>query len=194
MQSTLHERGRLEATEAQHALDEIRRATEQTRRAVGRSGTGWVFIIWGSVWLVGFLASQFLPGPQAGILWLGLDILGAIATVAVGMRSARQIRTGHGRRVAALWLTLMVYVGLLVWFAWPLPPDRMTVFMTVGISFGYVFLGIWLSPVLLGTGLGLTALALLGWLLLPAYLGYWMAFLGGGGLIGVGIYILRAWK
>ena len=73
-------------------------------------------------------------------------------------------------------------------------PDRLVLFITVAISFGYVFVGLWLSPVLLWSGLALTALAILGWLLMPAYLGYWMAFLGGGGLIGLGIYILSAWK
>ena len=184
----------MEATEAQLALDQIRLATEQTRRAVARSGTGWVFIIWGCVWFVGYLGSQFLTGPQSGVLWLVLDILGGIATAIVGGRTGRRVRSAYGWRVAGLWLALMAYVGLLVWIAWPMPADRLILFITVAISFGYVFLGLWLSPVLLWTGVALTALAILGWWLMPAYLGYWIAFLGGGGLIGLGIYILRAWK
>jgi hypothetical protein len=184
----------MEAEEAQLALEQIRLATEQARRAVARSGTGWIFIIWGCVWFVGYLGSQFLAGPASGLLWLVLDTLGGIATAIVGVRSSRRVRTGYGWRVAGLWLALMAYVSLLVWIAWPMPPDRMVLFITVAISFGYVFVGLWLSPVLLWTGLSLTALAILGWLLVPAYLGYWIAFLGGGGLIGLGIYILRAWK
>jgi DNA-binding MarR family transcriptional regulator len=96
--------------------------------------------------------------------------------------------------MGGLWLALRACVGLLVWIAWPMPPDRLVLFITVAISFGHVFAGLWLSPVLLWSGLGLTALAILGWLPVPAYLGYWMAFLGGGGLIGLGIHILSAWK
>jgi hypothetical protein len=184
----------MEANEAQLALDQIHQAAEQTRRAVARSGTGWVFIIWGCVWFVGYLASQFLAGSTSGMLWLVLDTLGGIATAIVGMRSGRRVRTAYGWRVAGLWLALMAYVGLLVWIAWPLSPDRLVLFITVAISFGYVFIGLWLAPVVMWSGVALTALAILGWLLMPAYLGYWIAFLGGGGLIGLGVYILRAWK
>ncbi len=60
-----------------------------------------------------------------------------------------------------------------------MPADRLVLFITVGISFGFVFLGLWLAPHCLWTGMALTALAILGWLLMPAYLGYWIAFLGG---------------
>jgi len=184
----------MEADEAQIALDQIRLAAEQTRRAVARSGTGWIFVIWGCVWFVGYLGSQLLGGARSGVLWLVLDLLGGIATAIVGMRTGHRVRTAYGWRVAGLWLALVAYIGLLVWIAWPMPPERTVVFVTVAISFGYVFVGLWLSPVLLWTGLALTALAILGWLLMPAYLGYWIAFLGGGGLVGLGIYILRAWK
>lgn len=184
----------MEANEAQLALDQIRLAAEQTRRAVARSGIGWIFVIWGCVWFVGYLGNQFLGGARAGMLWFALDILGGITTAIVGMRTRRRVRTAYGWRVAGVWLALMAYIGLLVWIAWPMPPERTVVFVTVAISFGYVFVGLWLSPVLLWTGLALTALAILGWLLMPAYLGYWIAFLGGGGLVGLGIYILRAWK
>lgn len=184
----------MEANEAQLALDQIRMATEQTRRAIARSGTGWIFVIWGCVWFAGYLGSQLLGDARSGLLWLVLDTLGGVGTAIVGIRTGRRVRVGYGWRVAGLWLALMTYVGLLVWIAWPMPPDRLVVFITVAISFGYVFVGLWLSTVLLWAGVGLTALALLGWLLVPAYLGYWIAFLGGGGLIGLGVYILRAWK
>ena len=184
----------MEANEAQIALDQIRSAADQTRRAVARSGTGWIFVIWGTVWFTGYLGSQFLPGPAAGVLWLVLDSLGGVATAIVGVRAGRRVRTANGWRVAGLWLALMAYVGLLVWIAWPMPPDRTILFITVAVSFGYVSVGLWLSPVLLWAGLSLTVLALLGWWLVPAYLGYWIAFLGGGGLIGLGVYILRARK
>jgi hypothetical protein len=187
--------GKMEANEAQHALDQIRQAAEQTRRAVARSGMAWMFIIWGMVWFVGYGGSQLLlGGRRSGILWLILDTLGGVATAVVATRTGRRVREAYGWRVAGVWLALMAYAALLLGIAWPLAPDRLVVFITVAISFGFVFIGLWLSPVLIWTGLTLTLLAILGWLLVPAYLGYWIAFLGGGGLIGMGIYILRAWK
>ncbi|MCX6069516.1 MAG: hypothetical protein NTU91_01460, partial [Chloroflexi bacterium] len=161
----------MEANEAQIALDQIRQATEQTRRAVARSGIGWIFIIWGCVWFVGFLGSQILSGARAGVLWGVLDILGGVATAMVGIRTGRRVRSANAWRVPGLWLALMAYVGLLLWIAGPMPADRLILFITVGISFGFVFLGLWLAPALLWTGMALTALAILGWLVMPAYLG-----------------------
>lgn len=66
----------MEVDEAQLALDQIRMATEQTWRAVARSGTGWIFIIWGCGRFIGYLGSQLLGGVGSGVLWLVLDILG----------------------------------------------------------------------------------------------------------------------
>lgn len=63
------------------------------------------------------------------------------------MRTHRRVRVAYGWRLAGLWLALMAYIGLLVWIAWPMSPDRLVLFITVAISFGYVFVGLWLSPV-----------------------------------------------
>jgi hypothetical protein len=59
---------------------------------------------------------------------------------------------------------------------------------------GYSLLGIWINSPLAIIGVAISVLAVLGWLLIPAYLGFWLALVGGGGLIGAGLYVLRAWK
>lgn len=183
----------MEPEEAREALELVREATSRTRRAVAQSGIGSLFIIWGVVWFLGYLGSQWLR-EAAGYLWLVLDTLGGVATAIVATRASKRFRTPFGWRVAFLWLALMAYGGILLWIAWPIPGARFLVFITVFVCFGYVVIGLWFSSQVLVAGLALTALAIAGWLVVPAYIGYWMAVLGGGGLIGLGIYITRAWK
>ena len=183
----------MDPEEARQSLEVVRQAMNQTRQAMARSGTGYLFIIWGAVWFLGFLGSQLL-GTAAGYSLLALDVLGGMATVVVVVRSARRFRSQTGWRMGAFWLLLMAYGGILLWVIWPLSGDRFMLFITVLVALGYALVGLLFSPQLLCAGLGVTVLAILGWLLLPVYLGYWMAILGGGGIIGLGVFILRAWK
>ena len=48
-------------TEAEEALAAIQTMMKKTRRAISSSGAYVFLIIWGVVWLLGFLGSQFLP-------------------------------------------------------------------------------------------------------------------------------------
>jgi len=183
----------MDQDEALQSLELARQAAAQTRRAIARSGTGYFFVIWGAVWFLGFLASQLL-GDRAGYVWAVLDTLGAVASVVVGVRAARRVRTAHGWRMGLFWLILLIYGGLQLWIVWPLPGDRYMMFITLLVSFGYALFGMWVSPHLMVAGIGMAALAVLGWLLLPAYIGYWMAILGGGGMMAFGTYVLLRWK
>ncbi len=54
-------------------------------------------------------------------------------------------------------------------------------------------MGIWFSRDLVVIGLATTILALVGFLAVPHLFNLWMAFLGGGTLIGSGLYIRQRW-
>jgi len=180
----------MDRTEAHESLEIARQAMELTRQAVARAGSGYILIIWGIVWLVGFLGSQFL-GDVQGYLWLVVDVFGIVGTAVVILKSSRQVRSTHGKRIGIFWLMLFVYGVLISLIAGPIHDDRYLLFITILVSFGYVVMGLWFSPPLLYIGLGITALAMVGWQLIPTYLGVWLALVGGGGLIASGIYILR---
>jgi hypothetical protein len=184
----------MDPKEAHESLEMIKRAREQTQRAVARSGTAYYFLIWGVVWLFGFLGSQLLPGNLSGWLWMGLDVFGAVASVWVALRMAHTVRSPYGKRVAGLWLMLVLYSTILIWISLPMSGEESVLFGSIMASFGYVVMGLWFETTLLYIGLAITGLAILGWQIMPAYLGYWLAVVGGGGLIGVGAYILKVWK
>jgi hypothetical protein len=187
----------METEEARQSLELVQQAMAQTRRAIARSGSGYFFIVWGLVWLVGYLGSEFLSKTVAGYLWLALDVFGGVSTVAIAIRLGRRVRSSEARRTGArsgaMWLLLVAYGVLLFWAADP-QPERATVFISLFVAFGYVVAGLWISTPLLLTGLGITGLTLLAYLLFPAYLGLAIAIVGGGGMIVVGLTMLRAWE
>jgi hypothetical protein len=83
---------------------------EQRRQAVRRAdpGTGLVFVIWGTVLLLGLPLFDFLPPPLAAGGISVLAVLGSLGTVLVAQRR-RVIRQGTTRR----YVTTMV-----LWTAW----------------------------------------------------------------------------
>jgi hypothetical protein len=180
----------MDRNEANESLEIVRQAMVQTQNAVARAGMGYMFIIWGIVWLVGFLGSHFL-GDAQGYLWLVLDVFGIVGTAVVILKSSRQVRTKHGKRIGILWLMIFMYGGLLFWITGPIEGNDYLLFITILVALAYVIMGLWFSPPLLYIGLCITALAIVGWQLIPAYLGIWLALVGGGGLIISGIFVLR---
>ncbi len=184
----------MEPFEAHESLSLIVDASQASRRAIARAGTGYLFIIWGIVWLFGYLGNQLLASPALGYLWLGLDSFGILGSIYAIFRQSRHFRTPHSWRMAAFWLLLLANGVLLLWIAWPLPMERYLMFSTILISMGYGLMGLWMSPVLALMGVAISILAVMGWLLIPAYLGYWLALVGGGGLIAAGLYVMKAWK
>lgn len=184
----------MDPSQASESLAIIEQAGNATRRAMARAGAGYQFIIWGLVWLFGYLGMQLLEKEASGYLWLALDSFGVVASAYAIIRLSRRVRSPGAWKFGVFWLLLLAFGGLMMWVVWPLESEAYVLFVTLLISMGYALFGLWSSTPLLIAGIAIAILAILGWQFLPAYLGYWLAVTGGGGLIGAGLYILRAWK
>ncbi len=182
--------------EAQSSLETIEAIQRQTRRALAHGGGPFFMIIWGAVWLVGYLASYFLNDRAAGTVWMVADAAGIAASFLTGWWMSRQVRMpGHDARIAIFWLLWLVYAALIVWLTESYAnPDLTGVLIAVFAMFGYVVMGLWLWRPLIWVGIGVTILALAIYLLIPDYADLAMAILGGGALIGSGVYIYRNWR
>ncbi len=182
---------REEALEALAAVDKVRR---QTRAAISLGGGGQIMMVWGAVWILGYLASQFLEGRAVGLVWGALDLAGLAGTALVVGWVSRRVHDPMGWRIGAFWLLLFVYAA--VWLALVRPTEGSLVGVLIATMamFGYVVMGLWIDLRFLWVGLGVTALALAGYFLTPAWFGLWMAVLGGGALFGSGLYVLRGWR
>ena len=170
---------------------------QKTRRAISSSGAYGFLVVWGIVWLLGFLGSQFLPYQTAGYIWTGLDILGSLISAILGIRMGKHVRsssaTVSGKRIGIFWFLLFLYVVAAIGVAWPVDGKQLAMFIILFIMVGWVAMGLLLSSASVQMGLGITALALVGYFLLPGIFYLWMAVLGGGGMIAMGLYIRSRW-
>ncbi len=184
-------------SEAEEALAAIQAVMHKTRRSIANSGAYLFLIVWGVIWLIGFLGSQFLPLETASNAWMVLDIFGGILSAVIGIRMGRGVRrtsaTTSGKRIGFFWMLLFVYCIAAIAVAWPTDGKQLAMFIILFVTVGWVAMGLLLSFASVWWGLALTALALIGYFLLPDIFYLWMAILGGGGMIALGLYIHSRW-
>lgn len=184
-------------SEAEEALATIQAMMQKTRRAISSSGAYLFLIVWGVIWLLGFLGSQFLPLHIAGYAWIVLDTLGGILSAVLGIRMGRGVRSSSptisGKRIAAFWLLLFFYCIAAVAVSWPADGKQMAMYIILFVMVGWMAMGLLLSFTSIRPGLIITALALVGYFLLPGIFNLWMSILGGGGMIALGLYIRSRW-
>ena len=179
------------------ALDDlktIRQIMGRTQKVAGGGG-GWFMIIAGVNWLVGFAGNQFLSEEQAGWVWAATNIGAMLAMVWAGLRLSkhRGLSTPLWKTIFLLIIALAVFDVLLAWLFSVNDSDRIGLLILLTIAMGYVQLGIIFQHRLIGTtGILIAVLTLGAHFLLPAYFSLVMATLGGGLLIGSGLWMVRA--
>jgi hypothetical protein len=187
----------ISTTEAEEALAEIHTMVQKTRRSISKSGAYAFLIVWGAVWLGGFLSSHFLSNETASHIWIGLDILGGLLSAGIGIRMNRRIRSpsaaSTGKRIAWFWLLLFLYGVAAIGVAGPADGKQVAMFIILFVMVGWIAMGLLLSFTSIWWGLAITALALIGYFFLPGIFYLWMAILGGGGMIALGLYIRNRW-
>ncbi|NPV55061.1 MAG: hypothetical protein HPY76_00105 [Anaerolineae bacterium] len=184
-------------SEAEEALAAIQTAIQKTRHSITHSGAYVTLIATGIVWLVGFTCTQFLQGEILVYIWVGLSILGSALGVFLGTRIGKRIRSPStapiARRIGAFWLLLALYAIAVIGIAHPTDGQQVTMLVILFIMLGQLAMSLLFSLSAVWWVLPVTALALIGYLLLPDIFYLWMAVLGGGGMIALGLYIRSRW-
>ena len=179
--------------EAEETLADIQRMTQKTRHAIASSGTSITLIATGVVWLIGFTCTQFLSGAILGYIWTGLSILGCIVGTVLGIRMGKRVRSPAtapmAKRVGLFWLLLVFYGIAAIAIARPTDGKQATMFVILFIMLGQMSMGLLFSFSTVWWTLPITALALVGYFLLPDIFYLWMSILGGGGMIALGLYV-----
>ncbi len=184
-------------TEAEEALRAIESVAHKTRHSIASGGTTITLIITGVIWLVGFLATQFLSTVIVGYIWAGLSIFGTLLGFILGNRRSKLLRSPlmipMVKRVGLFWLLLILYGIAAIVIARPTDGKQATMLILLFILLGQMSMGLLFSFSSVWWTLPITVLALAGYFLLPDYYYLWMAVLGGGGMITIGLYIRSRW-
>jgi hypothetical protein len=184
-------------SEAKEALAAIQTMAQKTRRSIASGGTYVTLIATGIVWLVGFTCTQFLPGEIVVYIWIALSILGTILGTILGFRRGKQVRSPltvpMAKRVGLFWLLLVLYSIATIAIARPTDGKQVTMLVILFIMLGQMAMGLLFSFSSVWWALPISALALVGYFLLPDIFYLWMAILGGGGMIALALYIRARW-
>ncbi len=187
----------ISASEAEETLAAIQVITQKTRHSIAVGGTYITLIVTGFVWLVGFLCTQFLPPAITGYVWAGLSLLGVTLGTILGFRMGKRVRSPStaptAKRVGLFWLFLIGYGITFILIAQPADGKQATLFIILFIMLGQLSMGMLFSFSTVWWALPISALAVAGYFLLPGIFYLWMAVLGGGGMIALGLYIHWRW-
>ena len=180
--------------EAQEALAVIRQTTNKMRK--GHGYVGYYLMIWGGVWFVGFMVSQYLQSNSVlvGWTWGGLVLAAWVGCTVLGIKQGKYIRSQIGPRVGFFYLALFAFTAL--WYVLLMPQNTRqgVIFFISIIMFAGVVIGIFsrnLSTVI--GSVSVMLLAVIGYYLLPAYFYLWEAIFGGLAMFAIGL-VLRFWR
>jgi hypothetical protein len=181
--------------EAQAALDNIRQATTKAQSIA--HFWAYYLLLWGIVWTVGFLASQWQP-QFIGWIW-GIVVMGGmIGSAFLGITQGGRMRSTPGSRTAFIGKQLGIFNGVLYGFAilwliiFSLTPHQIAMLWVTIVMFSSIISGAWLRvPLSIGLGIGVTALSVLGYYLFPSFFYLWEAIFAGFPLVVMSIYYLR---
>jgi hypothetical protein len=183
--------------EAEEALAAIKTVTQKTRHSIASSGSYIFLVITGIIWLVGFLATQFLSGDVVAYIWIGMSLVGSAVSIPLGLRMGRRVRAPstatYGKRIGIFWGLLVFFCVAILAVAQPLNGKQQTLIIILFIMIGQLAMGLIFSFSSTWWALPIAALALVGYFLLPGIFYLWMGILVGGGMIALGLYIRLRW-
>jgi len=182
--------------EAQESLQAIQQMMKKTKRLISSSGAYKFLFLWGAIWLVGFLSSQFIHTIMLGYIWAGLNVIGGVASVFIGIRLSSAVHNESnpsGIRIGAFWWALMALCALSILVVWPIDWKQLSMLIILFVMAGWITMALLFKAVSVWLGIAVITLAFIGYYLLPDFFFLWMSILGGGGMIAAGFYIRSRW-
>jgi hypothetical protein len=181
----------IDSQQASEALAEINEMARRVRQSRIYNLASLMLIMWGALVFAGYLGSFWLPR-YAGYFWIALNvagIAGSFAISAVGYPRTG-IRTFDFRMLIAFVL-FFAFGFLCTSVLGNFTPRQMGAFWPIYFMLLYIIAGLWIGHAFVAIGLGISALALVGYFFVGGWFDLWMAFVDGGGLMLGGLWMRR---
>jgi len=186
--------------DAHEALSAVKNVMVQTRKAIASSYASDLLIMWGLLWIGAFIASHFYLA-YAFYIFISMSVVGGLGTAVIYQvfRSKASLNDTSfqkvGWRMFLFWIFLFGYLIIWLCLLAPFSGLQCNAFICTAIMFAYIVIGLWFgSYFMVLLGLAVTAATLVGFYLLTPYYCLWMASMGGGALLGTGLYIRLRWR
>jgi len=183
---------------AEQAADALKEADAIERRsfeAFSYSQSAPYCFVWGAVWFLGYGAEALFPIDHPAWMWLGwwwmgLSMIGAAVSVAIGRRQNAR-RPGRSWRFGALFGILWLF-SFFLFAIWHPTPMQIGAFFPLLFAAIYAAIGLWLGTRYILVGLFMALSTLIAYFQMPQYFFLWMAMVGGGSLLLTGLWMRKA--
>jgi hypothetical protein len=193
----------LDAKEALQSLQQIERTESRSAQAHQYANAAPGFVLWGIIWIVGYAGSDLIPRLTGSLqsisgLWVALTVVGVAGSALIGRRQrsaqhADAARAGRaiGLRWGATFLALWAFMVATLLVMRPANPMISGAFAPLIVATVYAIFGIWKGLRFLFAGIAVATLTLVGFFFLAHWFLLWMAVVGGGSLILVGVWLRK---
>ena len=181
--------------EAAESLRDVERVSRRTHVAGAYAVASPHLILWGLIWVVGYAGCGLTAPERWGLVWLPWIVAGSIGSAILGRRAARSgaAKTGDATspntRSLLMALIIMLFMGSVYLVFKPTTMLPYLVFPALIMALTYALVGTFGLPRFTWIGAGVWAAVMLGYLLAPALMPFWIAAAGGGGLILGGLWM-----
>ncbi|MEO8375869.1 MAG: hypothetical protein ABI471_11630 [Sphingomonas bacterium] len=181
--------------EAAESLRDVERVSRRTHVASAYSIASPYLVLWGLVWIAGYTGSGLTAPEQWGWVWLPCIVVGVVGSTILGRRTARlggsRASSAKNPTARSLLMTLiiMLFMGSVYLVFKPVSPLPYLVFPALIMALTYALIGTFGLPRFTWIGAGIFVAVMLGYLLAPALMPFWIAAAGGGGLVLGGLWM-----
>jgi hypothetical protein len=182
----------IDIQQASEALAEINEMTRRVRQSRIYNLASLMLVMWGALVFAGYLGSFLLPR-YAGYFWIALNLAGVAGSFAISAVGYPRtgIRTFDVRMLIAF-LLYFAFGFLCTSVLGQFTPRQMGAFWPIYFMLLYIIAGLWMGHAFVAIGLGISALALVGYFFIGDWFDLWMAFVDGGGLMLGGLWMRRS--
>jgi hypothetical protein len=184
--------------EAADSLREVERVHRRTGEGSAYAKASPHLLLGGLIWTIGYGACGLLPPERWGLVWGALGLAGLIGSYAVAYASQRTdprnpaVRIVHASRILWMIATTMAFIAATFLLFRPSDPLTFLAFPALLMAFVYVLLGSLGLSRFRWLGAGMFALLILGLITGREAIAFWVAAVGGGGLILGGFWLRKA--
>jgi len=183
--------------EAAESLRDVERVSRRTHVASAYAVASPHLILWGLVWVVGYAGTGLTKPESWGWVWLPCIVIGSFGSAVLGRRAARSGAAKAGgaanqtARSLLMALIIMLFMGSVYLVFKPTSTLPYLVFPALIMALTYALIGTFGLPRFTWIGAGIFIAVMLGYLLAPALMAFWIAAAGGGGLIMGGLWMRK---
>jgi uncharacterized membrane protein YjgN (DUF898 family) len=180
----------LSPQDALAALNDVEAADARARASQANRAGAPYLLIWGAVWVVGYVLSGLLPGKLIGPTWLGVSLVGVVAMGLLPRRTGADAKD-RGLAMTICYLAIFAFIGATYWVMRPTQGDQYMVYPALMVGLIYTLMGSLRRTRIMWIGAAVFVLSLIGYAFLRPVLPFWLAAVGGGGLILGGLWLRR---